>query len=40
LIRYRRGRITSLDHAGLGKLACGCVGEIRSKTRHILAELH
>jgi len=40
LIRYRRGRITIVDHAGLEKLACECVGEIRTKTRHILAELH
>ena len=40
LIRYRRGRITIIDHAGLEKLACECVGEIRSKTKHILAELH
>jgi CRP-like cAMP-binding protein len=40
LIRYRRGRITILDHAGLEKLACECVDEMRTKTRHILAELH
>jgi CRP-like cAMP-binding protein len=40
LIRYRRGRITIIDHAGLEKLACECIGELRSKTRHILAELH
>jgi CRP-like cAMP-binding protein len=40
LIRYRRGRITIIDRAGLEKLACECVGEIRTKTRHILEELH
>jgi CRP-like cAMP-binding protein len=40
LIRYRRGRITIVDHAGLEKLACECVDEIRTKTRHILAELN
>ena len=40
LIRYRRGRITIVDHAGLEKLACECVEEIRTKTRHILNELH
>jgi CRP-like cAMP-binding protein len=40
LIRYRRGRITILDHAGLEKLACECVDEMRSKTRHILSEMH
>ena len=39
LIRYRRGRITITDHAGLEKLACECVEEIRTKTRHILNEL-
>ena len=39
LIRYRRGRITITDIAGLEKLACECVDEMRSKTRHILAEL-
>jgi CRP-like cAMP-binding protein len=39
LIRYRRGRITILDRAGLEKLACECVDELRSKTRHIIAEL-
>ena len=40
LIRYRRGRITILNHAGLEKLACECVDEMRTKTRHILSELH
>jgi len=40
LIRYRRGRITILNHAGLEKLACECVDEMRSKTRHILSEMH
>ena len=40
LIRYRRGRITILNHAGLEKLACECVDEMRTKTRHILAELN
>jgi len=40
LIRYRRGRITIVNHAGLEKLACECVDEMRSKTRHILSELH
>jgi CRP-like cAMP-binding protein len=40
LIRYRRGRITIIDHAGLEKLACECVDEMRTKTRHILSELH
>jgi CRP-like cAMP-binding protein len=39
LIRYRRGRITIVDHAGLEKLACECVDEMRTKTRHILSEL-
>ena len=39
LIRYRRGRIAITDHEGLEKLACECVGEIRSKTRQILSEL-
>ena len=39
LIRYRRGRIAITDREGLEKLACECVGEIRSKTRQILAEL-
>lgn len=39
LIRYRRGRITIVDHAGLEKLACECVEEVRTKTRHILNEL-
>jgi CRP-like cAMP-binding protein len=39
LIRYRRGRITILDRTGLEKLACECVDEMRSKTRHIIAEL-
>ena len=39
LIRYRRGRITICDRAGLEKLACECVGEIRAKTRKILADL-
>jgi CRP-like cAMP-binding protein len=39
LIRYRRGRITIIDRDGLEKLACECVGEIRAKTRTILAEL-
>lgn len=40
LIRYRRGRITILNHAGLEKLACECVDEMRTKTRHILSELN
>ncbi len=40
LIRYRRGRITIVNHAGLEKLACECVDEMRTKTRHILAELN
>jgi CRP-like cAMP-binding protein len=39
LIRYRRGRIKIVDHEGLEKRACECVGEIRTKTRQILAEL-
>jgi len=39
LIRYRRGRIAITDHAGLEKLACECVGEIRNRTRQILSEL-
>jgi CRP-like cAMP-binding protein len=39
LIRYRRGRITILNHLGLEKLACECVDEMRTKTRHILSEL-
>ena len=39
LIRYRRGRITIIDREGLEKLACECVGEIRAKTRLILADL-
>jgi hypothetical protein len=29
-----------VDHAGLEKLACECVDEMRTRTRHILAELH
>jgi CRP-like cAMP-binding protein len=39
LIRYRRGRMTITDREGLEKRACECVGEIRNKTRQILAEL-
>jgi CRP-like cAMP-binding protein len=39
LIRYRRGRIAIADREGLEKRACECVGEIRAKTRNILAEL-
>jgi len=39
LIRYRRGRITILNLAGLEKLACECVDEMRTKTRHIVSEL-
>jgi CRP-like cAMP-binding protein len=39
LIRYRRGRITITDHEGVEKLACECVGEIRSRTRQILGRL-
>ncbi|HSI00451.1 MAG TPA: Crp/Fnr family transcriptional regulator [Reyranella sp.] len=39
LIRYRRGRITIADREGLEKLTCECVGEIRAKTRNILADL-
>lgn len=39
LIRYRRGRITIIDRDGLEKLACECVGEIRAKSRLILADL-
>lgn len=39
LIRYRRGRITITDREGIEKLACECVGELRSKTRQILGEL-
>ena len=39
LIRYRRGRIAITDNEGLEKLACECVGEIRSKTRQILSGL-
>lgn len=39
LIRYRRGRIVITDREGLERLACECAGEIRSKTRQVLAEL-
>ncbi len=39
LISYRRGRIESLDRAGLERHACECLNSIRSKTRRILSEL-
>lgn len=39
LIRYRRGRITIVDRAGLEKMACECVEALRNKTQLVLNAL-